>query len=258
MEYVSTHYNDKVYLPLALIKSAINENWLDSLCYYVWMKRMHRKPVIYGYSLRKISAGINCSPTTVKTHLSVLKEHGLVNIYAGNLILISTRKLFTFNQLMVPVSVSENKAEQRNLLRFAVCKRNLHSQCRQFKAKIDVLKYHKGLVTGFKAVKSALKKVKLYPDQQTLESSMQNEMTLSNKRFGSLCNRSQATGAKIQRAFNSLDLIVSYARTRLIDAKQYSRRVFYKFDLDLNHFLSKRGQIFKRLSNGITLKISHQ
>src|ERR1700748_1513798 len=56
MKYNSTKYSTKVYLPLQLIQDAVDNNWLESLIYYVWMKKLHTKPIIYNFSLRKIGA----------------------------------------------------------------------------------------------------------------------------------------------------------------------------------------------------------
>jgi hypothetical protein len=255
MEYISSHLDNKVYLPLELIRDAVANNWLDSLCYYLWMKKLHRKPVIYNYSLRKIGATINCSPTTIKTHISILKQHGLCEISAGinstDLHLKSTNSFFAEKQLMVPIQISYNKAEQRNLLRFATIKRNLHSQSRQFNIKNNALNYRKGLVKTYNEVKTGLRLAKLFPDSTTLENSMQNVLTLSNEKFGSLCNRSQSTGIKIQKAFNELNLIISTARVRLIDPKSHNRREFFRLELRSSHFLSKKGQVYKRLTNAI-------
>jgi hypothetical protein len=82
---------------------------------------------------------------------------------------------------------------------------------------------------------------------------MQNEITLSNKKFGAICNRSQSTGIKIQKALNELALIVSRSRTKLIDPKRHNRREFFRLELTSSHFLSKSGQVYKRLTNGIKL-----
>lgn len=255
MKYVSSNYSNKVFLPLALIRDAISDNYLDSLCYYVWMKKIHQKPIIYNYSLRKISAAIGCSPTTVKTHIAILKGLELIEFSAGNLIIKSTRKLFANKkQLMVPISVSYNKSDQRDLLRFAVIKRNLHSQSRKFQQKNDALNYHKGLSTTYADIKRGRKLTKKdYPNAIALESSMQSVLTLSNKKFGAICNRSQSTGIKLQKSFNKLNLIVSSARTKLIEAKKHTRREFFNLELGSSHFISKAGQIYKRLTNMIEI-----
>lgn len=254
MEYISSSYSNKVYLPLALIRDAIDNNWLDSLCYYVWMKKMHHRPVIYNYSLRKIGAGINCSPTTIKTHISVLKRHELIQNGAGNLILKSTRQLFKENKLMVPVQVSDYKQQQRTYLRFAAIKRNLHSQVRAYTQKSNALNSHKGLVRTYNGIKAGIRLMKKYPCPVTLEKTMNSELTLSNESFGSLCNRSKSTGLKIQKALNDIGLIVSYGRTKLIDAKRHLKREFYRLELGSNYFLSYQGMLYQRLSNGIKLR----
>ena len=253
MKYVSSKFSSKVYLPLDLIREAIADGWLDSLCYYVWIKKLHHRPVIYNYSLRKISAGINCSPTTVKTHLSVLKQHGLCVISAGNLMLKSTNEFFRQKQLMVPVGISNNKTTQISFLRFAVIKRKFHSQTRQYNIKSNTLKYYRGINADYNDIKSGIRLSKLFPNPVALENSMQDVLTLSNRKFGSLCNRSQSTGLKIQKALNDLNLITSHKRVSLVTPLKQNRREFFRLDLGSNHFLSKKGQVFKRLTNRIEL-----
>ncbi len=253
MEYLSSRYSNKVYLPLQLIRDAVDNNYLDSLCYYLWIKKLHHKPVIYAYSLRKIAGLIKCSPTTVKHHLDVLKAHSLVNIAGGNLILKSTNEFYRERQLMVPVQISNKKQEQRNFLRFTLIKRNLHTQVTQFNVKSNALNFHKGIIKTYNEIRSGLRLVKLFPDAIALENSMQDELTLSNKKFGSLCNRSQSTGIKIQKALNSLQVLISRSRTKLIDPKKHNRREFFRLELPSSTFLSKQGQVYKRLTNGIRL-----
>lgn len=253
MQYIKSNLSNKVYLPLALIREAIENDWLDSLIYYIWMKKLHHKPVIYNYSLRKIAGHLKCSPTTAKKQISILKEHNLVEVLATNLHLKSTNSFFAERQLMVPVQVSTNKQEQRSFLRFACIKRNLHSQVRMFSQKVNALNYHKGLVKGYKETKAGIRLAKLYPDPHRLESSMQDVLTLSNSKFGSLCNRSKSTGIKIQKAFNNLTLLKSTGRILLIDPKSHNRREFFRLDLGPQYFLSKRGQVYKRLTNAVNV-----
>jgi hypothetical protein len=252
MEYISTQYQHKVYLPLHLIREAVDNDWLDSLCYYVWLKNKHSKPIIYNPSLRKIGALLKCSPTTIKTHISVLKQHNLCHYEPGVLILKSTREFKAENRSqLVPVGISPNKSEQRDLLRFTLIKRNLHTQFKSFITKNNVLQFLRGKRFPYKVEKS------LYRKNQKLnlnaESSLNNEMTLGNKKIGSICNRSQSTGIRIQKSFNNLELITSYKRVHEV-AKYHNRRSFFEQFPGQSYFLSEVGTVFKRLSNGILLR----
>lgn len=248
MRYCSTKYSTKVYLPLQLIKDAVDGNWLESLIYYVWIKKLHTKPVIYNHSLRKIGAAIKCSPTTVKTHISVLKKHGLCEISAGNLILKSTRQFAKENKSLVAVGVSNNKADQRNLLRFATIKNNLHSQYKSYVKKDNVLR----LLDGQRFSKKETKSLLNFRRRINIENPTNADLTLSNKKFGSICNRSQSTGIKIQKSLNKIGVLLSFNRVEKV-ATGHNRRSFFELSLDASHFLSKCGTIYKRLSNGLTI-----
>lgn len=252
MKYLSSRYEHKVYLPLEVIADAMAGEWLDSLCYYVWMKKVYHKPVFYNYSLRKISAGVKCSPTTIKHHISVLIKHGLAHISAGDLILKSTNSFYKEkNSLIVPVKFSANKSEQRDFLRFTVIKRNFHSQSRKYEYKTDALKYHMAGPESPAELKTYQRLMKDFPDFKKLEKSMRDVFTLSNETFGKFCNRSKSTGIRLQKSFNKLSLITSRRHVELISQSSYSRKAFFQLGLGSNCFLSPKGQIYKRLSNSI-------
>jgi len=222
--------------------------WLDSLCYYVWLKKLHHRPVIYAPSLRKISAGINCSPTTVKTHISVLIKQGLAHYSAGYLHLKSTN---SFEGKLIAIGVSNNKSQQRDLLRFALIKRNIHCQFREYNSRNDVLKFMQGVRFPYKVAKRLYKKAKRL--NLNAESYLVNDLTLSNKKIGELCERSQSTGLRIQKSFNNLYLIKSYKRVEKVETGHNRRSFFEKFPGQA-YFLSDKGTVFKRLSNGLLLR----
>lgn len=252
MQYHSTQYINKIYLPLEVIKDAIDHNWLDSLCYYVWLKKLYSKPIIYNYSLRKIGALISCSPTTVNTHIQVLKKRGLCETIGPNLLLISTTKLkVKYASPLVPVGVSKNKSDQRNLLRFVLTKNNLHNQYRSYSKKDNILKFLHGERFAYNETKKLMRQAKAYTEIQ-LENSIQSDLTLSNKRLGNICNRSQSTGIKIQKSLNKLGLIRSSTRVKIID-KGHNRRSFFAQKLGSTYFLTDKGVICQRLSNKIEI-----
>lgn len=253
MKYISAKYDNHIQLPLALIREATACNWLDSLIYYIWLKKLYTKPVFYNYSLRKLATLLQCSPSTISHHIAILSQKGLCFNDGANLRLKSIISHRKDGGLMVPVAISKNKAEQRMYLRYAIIKRNLHSQVRINSTKNDVIKFHKDEITDFKQYKALIKVAKNYPPLKQLESSVQNVLTLSNNKIGKLTNRSQSTGIKIQRAFNNLLLIRSTKRVSQVSILKTDKRGFFEQVLTSHHFLTNKGYVFKRLSNGIEL-----
>ena len=225
-------FQKKTWLPLSVIQQAINENWLDSLCYFVWMRSLHHRPIIYNYSLRKISAQIGHSPTTIKHHIDILSGKGLCERIGANMHLKSINKLHATDRLLVPVGINPNKSKQRDLIRYTVIKRNLHTQFRKFNQKNNNLKLQ---------------------NLSTAESSLTDYLTLSNQKFGTLCNRSKVTGQKIQASLNKLKLIKSTNRVKLVSAEVFTRRSLFELNLSNAYYLSSDGVLLKRLPNEIDL-----
>lgn len=154
----------------------------------------------------------------------------------------------------VPVGISMNKAEQRTLLRYTLINRNLFFQCKAFSKKNETLLLIKGHNFNYKDTKRIYKNLKNVSISET-ENSIQDCLTLSNYKFGKLCNRSVSTGIKIQRALNKIDLIRSDRRTKLVAVKQ-TRASFFSLALSGSYFLSKNGNVYQRLSNSLTIGIS--
>lgn len=251
MKIPHTKYNRYVWLPMGLIKDAIDNNYLDSLCYFAWMKiAFDHKPIFYNYNLRKVGNKIGCSPTTAGYHINILLSKGILHERNGHLCLMGRSKLKTnFKSFLVPVGIDRNKSNQIAYLRFATIKTNLHSQSRKHSEKSAILKFRKGLFHDYDEVKRLRRIDKKYPATKIVESSIQNVLTLSNRKFGDLCNRSQSTGIKIQKKLNELFLLKSIKRVKRVKDIKMNRKGFFSLELPSDHFLSNSNYCMKRLSN---------
>lgn len=238
-------------MPLAIIQQATDENWLDILVYFLWLKSVYKHSIFYNYSLRKVSSQIGCSPATLSHHLHILSKYGLCSVRDCHLHLISARKIVCDKSPFVPVGMSMNKAEQRTLLRYTLINRNLFFQCKAFSKKNETLLFVKGHHFNYKDTKRIYKNLKNASISET-ENSIQDDLTLSNSKFGRLCNRSASTGIKIQRALNKIDLIRSDRRTKLIAVKQ-TRASFYALGLNGSYFVANNGNVYQRLTNRVTI-----
>jgi hypothetical protein len=216
------------------------------------MRNLHQRPVIYNYSLRKIAAKLKASPTTIKTHIEKLERLGLITRKNGHLYFKSTQQFFRERTSpMVAVGIAGNKQQQIAYLRFPIFKRNLHTQYKKVNKKNNVLKMLQGDNLSYKATKAAMRQSK-HLNLKTLESSLDTDFTLSNKKIGILTNRSTSTAIKIQKSFNNLGLIKSFKRVKLL-FKGHNRRSFFELNLNGSYFLSTKGCIYQRLSNGLII-----
>lgn len=182
----------------------------------------------------------------------MLMKHGLIDVRDRHLHLKgSTALLKTYRSILVPVLVRSNKAEQITALRFVEVKKNLHYQDKAIELKKDIIKLHESKFTKYKDAKRLLKAQRLM--NFNVETSEINTMLiLSNKRLGQICNRSQRTGIKIQKALNDLGLVKTKRNTLLLE-KGHNRRSFFSKCLNSSHQLSTQGNIFKVLPNRWTI-----
>jgi len=78
-------------------------------------------------------------------------------------------------------------------------------------------------------------------------------ITLSNKGFGRLVNRSRYTGKNIQKALNKIGVIKSMRNVEILSTHKFDLRGFYSLGLTPNHFLNQRGYLCRRSSNKLSL-----
>src|SRR5690242_11419141 len=56
LKYTPIKLINPIYLPLKLVREAIAHNWLDSLIYFVWLRKCYQRPIIYNYTTRKVAS----------------------------------------------------------------------------------------------------------------------------------------------------------------------------------------------------------
>lgn len=228
----------------------MDEGWLTSLCYFTWLKKAHKKPIFYNYTLRSVSDKIKCSPATLLHHLNILKAHGLISTQYGNLFLKgSTALKKEHKSFLVPVMVCNNKADQITALRFVLPKRKLHIEDRVITLKKNIISFNKGEFLEPLEFARAVKWRKKYMGRGVdVETSLRDKLTLSNAQLGQLCNRSTRTAIKIQKAFNKLGLVKTQSNWELVD-RGLNRRAFFIKYYQGNYRLTKAGNVFKVLPN---------
>lgn len=269
MKLKQSMYDKKTWLPFMVVENSFSERWERSLLFYCQLKHVYKKPIIYNYTLRKIGELMQCSPTSVKYHLDLLKEKGLIFISGKNLNLTGVTNLLnkcSTKKFLVPVKYFKDKKEHLTSLRYVLIKRNFRLQERAINSSINIINYHQGKLKNLtsRQVKSLLKKEKdkEMKTKTTVEKSFRNFLILSNQKFGSLCNRGILTGLKIQKDLNSLGFITSHHRVRFYLGKNFkSKKDFYYYKefnpngyLNNSYLLSNKGNLYKKLPNGVEVK----
>lgn len=248
MKFVPVKFSKPIYLPLKVVRDAIENDWANSLAYYCILKKLYTKPIIYNYSLRKVSAMIKCSPTTLSHHIKILSQRGLLCVKNGNLCLKGTRKLNEeVKSILIPIKSCQTKSEQLVYIRYSIIKRNLDNQHKVVSLKKAILSIQENVKMSYAKAKRLIK----LRNKQTTENSVCDNLVLSNQKFGSLCNRGQSTGAKLQKLFNKLNLIKSSKNVELYSGSHFGRKQFFSLELSGKYFLSNKGLIYSRLPNRI-------
>ena len=266
MNLPKSKYKNVTYLPYYLVEQAFDEGWERSLNYFILLRKVHKKPIYYNFTLKSVGEKLEISHATVRKHLNILKEKGLVRVIGKNLCLAGTSRLLRKHKsFLVPIKLFEKKKDQFTALRFVLIKRNFKYQERGYNTGIDILKSHKGSkdLTP-RQVKRLLEKEKIRNEKTktTVEKSLRNYISLSNQKFGSLCKRGLLTGLNIQKELNRLGLIESRQHLKLYtDRKFKSRKEFFYFKefggknyLNNSYLLNNSGYMYRQLPNLITVK----
>jgi hypothetical protein len=72
-----------------LIISAIEDNWINALCFYYKAKKVHTNSCFYNYSIRSLAAKTHTSFYTVRNYINELQKQGLAKIQGKHLLLVS-------------------------------------------------------------------------------------------------------------------------------------------------------------------------
>jgi len=253
LKYLPSSYKSKTFIPLKMIRDAVDNNWINTLAYFCQLKQVHQNRTFYRYSIRKLAKAIDCSAATMSHHLKVMQSKGLITIKNDNLTVTGTNKLKAQSKSkLIPVKTDKDKSIQVDYIRFAIIKRNMAYQKVGYEFRNKALKFLKtGNSSGLKA-----KMLANYVSQRNtaLERFRSSEFLLSNKSFGKLINRSQATGRKFQSRINKLRLIKSIKNVLKIDGPKNNLRGFNELTLPAKLFLSYNGDTYLRLPNKIILR----
>lgn len=116
-----------VFLPVALIKEANDNNWLRSLAYFVRLKSLYKNNTHYNFSLRSLSDKVKCSPGCLSFHLNELEKQGLIRHHSGNLTFSGLRSLQE-KYKPATIGITVDFKNQYDIVRGQIIRFNLSAQ----------------------------------------------------------------------------------------------------------------------------------
>lgn len=217
----------KQSIPLSLLLDVEHHNAL-----YLWLRinacarktgqRMYDNTV-YNCSYAKIASLTGISKTSVHTHLKEIIALGWAYKDAkGHL---RMRGLNTYKSQLVLIPVEHSKKAQIRQFRNAIVTQKINHIEKQVSSKKTIVQLAKK--PHGKLSKKQLKTLRKNPSIVLHI----DEANLSNKKFGTLINRSKSTGYRLQRDLNKHGHIISKPRYKVILAgANYQEYIYYRMD----------------------------
>jgi hypothetical protein len=125
---IANKLRDVVFIPIKLIKSAHDQDWLRSLAYFIRLKSLYVNNTHYNFNLRGLSQKLGCSPACLYIHLRELRNRGLVVDHSGNLCFRGLRKLSVIAEGGKNIGVPVDHKNQLDCLRAQLIRFNLSQQ----------------------------------------------------------------------------------------------------------------------------------
>jgi DNA-binding Lrp family transcriptional regulator len=125
---IANKLRDIVFIPIKLIKSAHDQDWLRSLAYFVRLKSLYVNNTHYNFNLRGLAKKLGCSPASLSRHLKELRNRGLVVDHSGNLCFRGLRKLSVIAEGGKNIGVPVDHKNQLDCLRAQLIRFNLSQQ----------------------------------------------------------------------------------------------------------------------------------
>lgn len=249
------HHAKKTWLPEAMVEQAVLRNWETTLSYFIILKTFYSNNTFYDFSYRSIANKTGLSHATLQRHIKKMVSLNLVRIHNGNLTLIGSEKLKDiYGGRLIPIGFADTKQKTILNIRFSRILSNLEQQHYIAKRKKEIKNLQRTQYLELKKAKSLIK----VRGKLNNEISINDYYMLSNKKFGSINNRSRTTGIKIQQMLNDAGYIISKANIERYSDQKFDRRSFYELCLPSCYRLGSRGYIYRILPNKIEIPPSKE
>ena len=212
------------------------------MLYYSYkLSHTSKTRVIKDFSYGKAAQLLNCSKATAHKQVKSILKAGLAKIQEnGNLVFLGVNKLKSKEtDIVIQIPILENKSKQIAAFRYAITYRNIVAQRKSINYKNQIVE--KANTKFGKVSKAALKMVRSKGGFEKFRSSINNRITLSNKKFGKVLKRSQSSGKRYQKQFNELGFIKSEFRWEKVCKCTYS---------SINHLREAKNCFFINYYNG--------
>lgn len=250
LERINIKYSKYTWIPENLIQDAISNKWEISLAYFILLRGTYKNNTFYNFTYRSLEAKTGISFAVLSRHIKRLKDKGLISIHNGNLSLTGSRKLAElYDSKLIPIKQSQTKKEIILNIQFTRVLRNLNSQHFVVNRLIGIKKLQKQSFITYKQAKKLIK----YKRENNTERLTNDYYILSNRKFGSLNNRSQSTGLNIQKRMNDSGLIISKRNVLKCSDIKTNKRGFYNMCLPSKYMIGSDCFIYKSLPNKINI-----
>lgn len=181
---------------------------------------------------------------------------GLISYNNGNLLCTGRAKLLKlFPGAECATKVTGKIIDQKTLVKFILIKNKLNTQYKINKLKKDIIKIHHSKRSEPKRTKQLLTiQSKLNVTLSQLETSINNDFILSNRKIGQTFHQSQSTGLRLQKKFNTLKLIRSKRNFKIVEPFAIPYREFReRYISNKYQHSSLTGLVFRCLPNKIEI-----
>lgn len=235
-------------IPLKLV---LNPEYHSAIC--VWI-RFHKKrrPIFYNVfkngklNYRLLAELTGISATCIRKHLQAMFIMGWCKRSGKHLVF---KGIDRFDSKIITIKTFQSRKQQLLELRYSIIRHNLDLQSKQQKHKEAVVIKANGQFN-----KLTKKEVKLL--SKIRENPVQ-PLTLSNRKYGKLINRSTSTGRRIQKQLRTNAYLKITNRFRLVKSNctllEYQNTFLAegKYCLKQYRYFYKDGNIIEQMSNEV-------
>lgn len=239
---------NRIWLPRNLIKESINNGTLEALNTFCRL-RINKNPYC-EYSIKTICNQLKLSSGTLYRHLYFMRTNGLISINKGFIYFVGATNLsIKFKSCLVPVYLSSDKKTQRDLLRYPLVVQNIKSQEKAIKIKENIINIEAKSFITLRELKYVRKMKELLINAKSLD----KNTSISNDKFGEICNRSSSSGKRLQKSLNELGLIKSESQFKYLGSMlKINSTIFNSLSLNSGILLSKKGYVYQKLPNKVS------